>query len=498
VTYLCVPIFVRDAQQTLRDVATAVEAGAEMIELRFDTYTSSTPISISTTLPWIATCRPTWEGGHYAGSESDRLQLLKTMGDQIAPYVDLELAAKRITVRAKLILSSHDFHGRPERLNNLLLEMDRAGCDMQKVAWTARTVRDNLEAFEILQKRNRPTIVLCMGEAGIISRILAKKFGAFLTFASLDQDSATAPGQISIFQMKNLYRWDKINPKTKVYGVVAHPVGHSMSPAIHNAAFDAVDYDGIYVPFLVNPGYESFKAFMESFVPFDGLDLCGLSVTLPHKENALRYLQEKGTSVEPLAERIGAVNTIVIQPNRALAGWNTDYVAILSSITTALGCDRQHLNGMPVAILGAGGTGRTAVAALADCNAKITIFNRTPSKATALAQEFGATAAPFEELANSDCRVYMNTTSVGMHPNVDDSPFGDHPPKLGRDNVVFDTIYNPLQTKMLKQAEEQGACTIGGLEMFVQQAAQQFALWTKKTPPTDVMCDVVKKRLANN
>src|SRR5207247_873510 len=146
------------------------------------------------------------------------------------------------------------------------------------------------------------------------------KFGGFLTYASLETGGGTAPGQISIADMKNLYRWDAISEKTKVYGVVASPVMHSMSPAIHNACFTDVDHDGVYLPMLVEPGYESFKAFMESFLNFEGLDLSGLSVTLPHKENALRYLKEKGAEIEPLAEAIGAVNTIIISPSPCTQG----------------------------------------------------------------------------------------------------------------------------------------------------------------------------------
>ena len=112
--------------------------------------------------------------------------------------------------------------------------------------------------------------------------------------------------------MKRLYRWDSIGAGTKVYGVVGSPVGHSMSPAVHNAAFDQIGFDGVYVPLLVNEGYESFKAFMESFVSAPGMDLSGLSVTIPHKENALRYVQEKNGEVEALAATIGAVNTLII------------------------------------------------------------------------------------------------------------------------------------------------------------------------------------------
>src|SRR5206468_10159700 len=216
----------------------------------------------------------------------------------------------------------------------------RSPAGIKKIVWMARSVRDNLEAFELLRDRQKPMIALCMGEVGLISRVLAKKFGGFLTFASLRDESATAPGQVTIADMKRLYRWDAIGAATKVYGVVASPVMHSMSPAIHNAGFDAVGHDGVYLPMLVNPGYESFKAFMESFLTFEPLHLSGLSITLPHKENALRYLKEKGAEVEALAERIGAVNTIVIPSieNRKskienLRGFNTDYAAILDTIT---------------------------------------------------------------------------------------------------------------------------------------------------------------------
>ncbi|HTW93313.1 MAG TPA: type I 3-dehydroquinate dehydratase, partial [Tepidisphaeraceae bacterium] len=247
-TYLCVPIFVRTLDQTRHDLSAAVEAGAEMIELRLDTLSDARLLpqiieaARTCRLTWIATCRPIAEGGHSAKSDEARFDLLLQAG-RSASYVDWELAtpgpAPRLQEISKVILSSHDFSGRPERLYNLLLEMDKSACEVRKIAWKARTIRDNAEAFEILQQAQKPTIALCMGEAGAISRILAKKFGAFLTFASLQNESATAPGQISIADMKGIYRWDKIKRGTKVYGVVANPVGHSMSPAIHNAAFEA-------------------------------------------------------------------------------------------------------------------------------------------------------------------------------------------------------------------------------------------------------------------
>ncbi len=344
-----------------------------------------------------------------------------------------------------------------------------------------------------------------MGEAGLISRILAKKFGAFLTFASLDSDGATAPGQITVSDMKRLYRWDAINPETRVYGVVAQPVAHSMSPAIHNAAFDKTGHDGVYLPLLVNAGYESFKAFMETFVPFGGLHLSGLSVTIPHKENALRYLKEQGAQIDPLAERIGAVNTIAIDRTSGAAvlrGTSTDYAAILDSITEKLGITRAGLKDYRIAVLGAGGTGRTAVAALASYGATVVVNNRTRERADALAEEFNGktgkvVAEDLETLCKSCCQVFINTTSVGMHPNVEESPLGSQPAPFSPETLVFDAVYNPMETRFLRQARTAGAKTISGVEMFVRQAAGQFELWTGMAAPVEVMREVVVKRLSS-
>jgi 3-dehydroquinate dehydratase/shikimate dehydrogenase len=407
------------------------------------------------------------------------------------------------TNSARVIASTHDLEGRPDRLYNIISELNQSGSDISKIVWMARSIRDNIEAFEILQTRQKPTIALCMGEAGLISRVLAKKFGAFLTFASLRDESATAPGQVTIHDMKRLYRWDAIGPGTKVFGVVACPVKHSMSPAIHNASFDATGYDGVYLPMLVQPEYEAFKAFMESFLAFEALDLTGLSITIPHKENALRYLKEKGAEVEPLAERIGAVNTIIVDRSSGtlkLAGRNTDYAAILDAITDKLKIRRGDLSNYRVAVIGAGGTGRTAVAALAACGATVVVYNRTRERADALANEFNGhtgkvVSAFMDKLCDSCCDIFINTTSIGMHPNVDVSPFGHKIPKFTAETVVVDAVYNPIRTKLLTQAEEAGAQTIGGVEMFIRQAAAQFHAWTALPAPIEVMRRVIVSRL---
>ncbi|HEV2293315.1 MAG TPA: shikimate dehydrogenase [Tepidisphaeraceae bacterium] len=509
-TLLCVPIFVESPEQVKRDAALAAEAGADIVELRLDTL--SEPIVLpNLSIPYIVTCRPTWEGGESDLSDGQRLDLLGAMSESAA-YIDVELetysrrpnVADLVHHPNRLIVSAHDFRGRP-RLDTIIVSMAERLANVHKVAWMARSIRDNVEALEIIEQRMRPTIALCMGEAGLISRVLAKKFGAFLTFASLRDESATAPGQVTIHDMKRLYRWDALNAKTKVYGVVGSPIMHSMSPAIHNAAFETAGHDGVYLPLLVNPGYESFKAFMESFLAFVPLDLSGLSITIPHKENALRYLKEKSAEVEPLAEQIGAVNTIVIDRTDGrlrLRGLNTDYAAILDMITSTLKIQRTDLADKRVAVIGAGGTGRTAVAALAAHGVTVVVYNRTKERADELAKEFDGTtgkvvSARIEKLCDSCCEIFINTTSLGMHPNVDASAFGERIPKLSPQTLVFDTVYNPMETQLLKQAKAAGAIAVGGVEMFVRQAARQFEVWTNQPAPTDVMRRVIEDRLGN-
>lgn len=524
-TFLCVAIFAQDLAQAERDIAQAAEAGADMVELRVDNVTSGEfihDVLAASILPTIVTCRPTWEGGSSQLPDSARLGLLQQSAASDAAYVDIELKTferlqpddkadlisrllqRSRDARAGVIFSSHDFTSRPAKLLNVVTDLNASKADVAKIVWMARSIRDNLEAFDILQSRQKPTIALCMGEAGLISRVLAKKFGAFLTFAGLTKESVTAPGQVSVHDMKGLYRWDKINPNTRVYGVVASPVSHSMSPAIHNASFDETGEDGIYLPMLVQPGYESFKAFMEEFANYKPLHLRGLSITLPHKENALKYLQEKGATIDPLAADIGAINTIVIDrdadQNPILRGMNTDYQAIIDTICGAKGISPEQLKDYRVAVIGAGGTGRTAVAALARLGATVVVYNRTKDRADALAAEFNGrsgkvVAAAMEKLCDSCCQIYINTTSVGMRPNVDQSPFGENPPALSADTLVFDAVYNPPLTKFLQQAEAAGAKTVGGIEMFVRQASSQFLAWTGKSAPAATMRRVIEQRL---
>lgn len=549
-TRLTVAIFVQSLEQALAAAARAAEAGADLVEFRIDQFTDNPGQIIElvnrSALPCIITCRPTWEGGHYDGDDQTRMSLIEHVGLAESPdhvshgggkpaYIDIELAAyqRSANLRQKvglvvdhpgqvrptdtgLVLSSHDFQTRPVDLYQRVEAMVAApACRIVKVVWRARSLRDNLEAFEILRQHHKPTIALCMGDEGLPSRVLAKKFGAFLTFAALDATTGTAPGQPTVEQIKRLYRWDHIDAATRVYGVIGHPVGHSMSPAIHNAGFDATGHNGVYLPMPIPPEYEHFKATVGSWIDMKELDFRGASVTIPHKENLLRFVAERGGVIEPLSLRIGAANTLHVRDDGSLYACNTDYAAALDAVCEAMGITRAGLRGRRVAVIGAGGAARAIVAGFAGYGATVVVYNRTLEKAQAIADQFNGmnaqgeigagsgggkvVAARPEKLCDSCCGVFINCTPIGMHPNVGDTPIptAAETQGWGAGTVVFDTIYNPLETRLLREAKAAGCTAVPGTEMFVRQAADQFKLWTGTPAPMDVfrrtLADKLKK-----
>jgi 3-dehydroquinate dehydratase/shikimate dehydrogenase len=522
-TQLTVPIMVGSLRQALRQAAVAAERGADLVEYRFDAFVDhpadAAAIVRRSPLPCIATTRPDWEGGQYEGDEPTRLAFIEAVATAQPAYLDVELAAfnrsaewrRRILALVDhpdqtrptptgLILSSHDFQQRPaDLLRKLQAMVHQPACRVVKLAWRARSLRDNLEAFEIIASGYKPSIALCMGEFGLLSRVLARKFGALLTFAGLDDQTLTAPGQVGVQTMKSLYRWDALGADTAVYGVIGWPVAHSMSPAIHNAAFDAVGHPGVYLPLPIPAEYEHFKATMTALLDDQSLDFRGASVTIPHKEHLLRLGKRRGARIEKLAERIGAANTLVVGRQGALDIFNTDYAAALDAVCHAMNLTRKQLKDRRVAVIGAGGAARAIVAGFAHHGATVVIHNRTAAKARALAREFDSraakvVAAPMANLCKSCCEIYVNCTPIGMHPDVDATPMPELPASM-RGSVVFDTIYNPLRTRLLAEAKRAGATVVSGVEMFVRQAAGQFEAWTGRSAPLDLFRQVVTARL---
>ncbi|MGB2822709.1 MAG: type I 3-dehydroquinate dehydratase, partial [Phycisphaerae bacterium] len=316
----------------------ASAAGADAVELRLD-HLAEPPggdqlarLLSDAPLETIVTYRPKAEGGRFEGEEADRLGVLRRAAEFGADWVDVEQASPpgQRPPPDRVILSRHDFAGCPGDLSDLAAGLDASPAAVNKIAFAAVGPEDALRALDVLRDCRKPTIALAMGEAGVMSRILAGKFGAFGTFAALSAGAESAPGQTTLAELTDLYRWHKITAETAVFGVIGCPVGHSMSPAIHNAAFEAAGLDAVYVPLLIQPGEDCFRRFLGALLARPWMDWRGLSVTIPHKENALAYVG--AADCEELARKIGAVNTIAIGPDGSLAGSNTDYAAALDAL----------------------------------------------------------------------------------------------------------------------------------------------------------------------
>ncbi len=519
-TLLAVPITRCTTEQAVADVRRAVtECGADAIELRLDYMDQVDLSAVAAAVPdgvkLILTARDPGEGGVWSLDDEQRIAVLIDAAKTQPDYIDVELATWRRCQQAReglgallgnasdrccrLILSAHDFDATPADLDGLAAAIEAEPCDVVKLVWQGESICDVYRCFELMRRGRKPVIAIVMGEAGLPSRVLAKKFGAFLSFTSIEDEAASAPGQVDIAQMKGLYRWDETGPDTAVYGVIGCPIMHSMSPAIHNAALRDCGIDGVYLPLRVEPGYEYFEPFVRGAMERPWMDVRGLSVTIPHKENALRFIDEVSgadDAVEPLARQIGAVNTVVFERPGQVRGLNTDYAGALDALTDAMGCERSDLAGARVAILGAGGASRAVVAGLRHCGCDVTVYNRTFSRAQALAEEFDARAEPLDRAHLLDAKIVVNTTSLGMHPNVDQTPLDAD--ALRPEMVVFDNVYNPIETRLLREAREIGCLAVSGVDMFVHQAVAQFEVWTQQRAPRELMRRVVVETLARH
>jgi len=374
------------------------------------------------------------------------------------------------------VLSAHDFDGIFDDIAGLHRHI-LSVCPpaIPKLVYTANHINDCFEAFDLLSRTSGERIVFCMGQSGIITRILARKLGSFVTFASIDDKAA----------LKGLYRYDSIDADTELFGVIADPVGHSLSPAIHNACFADRGMNRLYLPLLVKGGPAEFDLFMREIVLRKWLGFRGFSVTIPHKHSALRFAKAGGGSVEPLAEKIGAVNTLIVTAHSGLKAYNTDYAGALDAITSGMGIARAELAGVSIAVVGAGGVARAIVAGLRDAGAEVMIYNRTVEKARKLAAEFDCTCTGLDQVPALEAELLINCTSIGMHPNIDATPVPETAVKKGM--AIFDTVYNPAETLLLKQARQAGAKTIDGIQMFVNQALAQFKLFTNCSAKPELM-----------
>ncbi|OHB94838.1 MAG: hypothetical protein A3I59_01835 [Planctomycetes bacterium RIFCSPLOWO2_02_FULL_50_16] len=492
---LCVPITATTTEEFLMDMKAASKL-ADIVELRLD-YINNIKVSDIETLvkakarPVIATCRPEREGGKFTGSEDKRVALLEKTADSGAEYVDIEHDVGQDTLDrfikragAKVIVSYHNFSETPAdaELKEIHRKLAGTGADVVKIVAFARNITDNLRIFRLLEYARIPTIAFCMGELGQISRILAPKYGSFLSFASLEKGKESAPGQLSARELLDVYNFPRINRTTDIYGLIGNPVAHSVGPLLHNTCFREERLNAVYLPFKV----EDLPSFINGFKT---LNVRGYSVTIPHKVTIMGLLDK----LDPLVESIGAVNTVVNKDGK-LVGYNTDSTAAVKVIEDGLAKDGDRLHGKKVTIVGAGGAARAVAFGLKQKGAEITIVNRTESRAKKLARDLKCHYKRFSELDKLDTEILVNCTSVGMHPNVDDIPVPIN--TLGPGMLVFDAVYNPPETRLLREAAARGCRTLDGVKMFVLQAAQQFELWTGRPAPLEHLERIVRTKLA--
>jgi 3-dehydroquinate dehydratase/shikimate dehydrogenase len=520
-TKLTVPIAAKNLLEAKEQIKIAESAGAEMIELRVDYLKNLSTLliknlieivkKISLNLPIIVTCRSKREGGAIKYPDPLRVEVLAESLKDGVDFIDFEYEdffcienQEKIRValskssKARLILSIHNFETKFNSIGKLyrrILTVYPAAIPklVYRSHHSMKQVNDCFDALDLLYRSSDERIGLCMGESGLITRIIAKKLGCFATFASIDEARSTAPGQVTVQQFKTVYRWDSIDSKTELFGVIGSPVAHSASPAVFNACFAKAGMNKLYLPLLVKGRREGFNDFIDNIFKWSWLDFRGFSVTIPHKRNALDYVKSAGGLIEPLTERISAVNTLVVGKDRKLSAYNTDYAGALDAITDALDIERKELKNWPVSVIGAGGVARAIVAGLSDIGARVKIYNRTVEKAKRLAGEFDCEFAGLDDLPDLDTKLLINCTSIGMHPDIDNTPV----PKeyLKEDMTVFDTVYNPAETRLLKETRQVGAKTIDGLSMFVNQAAQQYKLFTNNEPDKELISNILKEKL---
>src|SRR5438477_6606802 len=418
---------------------------------------------------FLATCRRREGGGRLAGSIDRELYWLIQAREAGCQWCDLEVetlrklpgqSVREYAVPPRVMLSMHDFERTPD-LPRSVNPPARGGVDAVKIAAEARTIQDSVRLLRLARK-SKSFVAVPMGEAGLPARILALRQGSALAYAPVA--AATAAGQVSLDEMKHLYRAHALTRGTRVYGVIGDPVGHSLSPLFHNTGFIARRIDAVYLPFLVH----DLRDFLAALPEFG---LRGFSVTHPYKQAILKYLKD----CDPLAAEIGAVNTVVVRRNGSLYGGNTDYLGLLRALEKKL-----RIKGSRILVFGAGGAARAAVFALARSGASVVICARRAKAARQLGRAFGAESLPRAALRTESFDAILNATPVGMHPHDGVSPLA--PGEL-HCRLVMDMINRPQKTQLLKIAARKGIATVPGIEMLIAQGVSQWQIWMGKRAP---------------
>jgi 3-dehydroquinate dehydratase / shikimate dehydrogenase len=491
---ICAVVAAGNAQAMCRQLREAFRA-TRTVELRLDWLRDDREITRflrllaaerpPTSTDLVATCRRRQAGGRYRGTIARQLIHLAEALASGCSWYDLEIETAALCPpelldvllgEGRQITSAHFFRRMPANLKRVARQLGRGRPNAIKISAQSRSLAEGMRLLRLAHGR-RDVIAIPMGEVALPLRILGMREGSALTYAPVE--NATAPGQVPLEEMTQLYRAGQIGGRTRVYGVIGDPVGHSLSPVLQNAGFQARKMDAVYLPFLVH----DLRDFLGAIEP---LGIVGFSVTLPHKETILRHLD----GCDPLAASIGAVNTVVVRVGGKLYGYNTDYVGVLRAIER-----RIPLRGSRVLILGAGGAARAVAFALAQGGARVCIWARRPGRAKALAKAVEGEPVDRSHLRREFFDAIVNATPVGMHPRADRSPL--EAAELNC-RLVFDTIYRPQRTRLMQLAEHRGIETVSGVEMFVAQGTAQWEIWTGERAPVNRMRRAVLRALAGD
>lgn len=487
-----------------RAISSAAATG-DFVEIRFDCLE---PSELAQSLkqteevmrilkrPLIITFRPAEQGGERTLDVESRLLFWLLNKPRGADFYDVELDLASGFGSAEfykshlswktVICSHHDFVRVPADLEQIYERMAGTPAHILKIAVQADDVTDCLPVFHLLErarKEGREMIAIAMGPAGIATRILGPSRGAFLTYGALETDKATAPGQVTARELRDLYRIQRITSDTKIIGLVGFPVTHSFSPHIHNAAFEAAEVNAVYIPFEVRDLTSFMKRMAHPRARELDWNLRGLSITAPHKNAVIDYLDW----IEPSAKEIGAVNTIVIE-GQALHGYNTDATASLKPVLERLGPVRDAR----CALIGAGGAARAVLWSLKNEGVQTMLFARNQEKGNALAEKFGVDCELLDTARFKDFDFVINATPLGTRGPFERETAASAAQLRGA-RLAYDLVYNPNETQFLREARKAGCDTIGGLTMLVLQAVEQFRLWTGTESPTEVMREAASR-----
>jgi 3-dehydroquinate dehydratase / shikimate dehydrogenase len=442
------------------------------IEVRLDYLASPGLPSIPpTTSRFVATCRPTREGGRWAGPERERLQRLRDAAHSGFQWVDIE---HDVGIEAgefpgcSLLRSHHDFSRFPANLGGLIQSLEALPGDAVKLAVAVSGSADCVTLLRFMESsaRTKPRVILGMGEFGRLSRLLGALLGNLWTYVAENRGEAVAPGQFPLREAVEVYRLDRWEDAPELYGVMGNPIGHSRSPHLHNGLFRHYGHDRLYLPIQLDDLAPWFDYVGESRLAFHGF-----SVTIPFKRDVGRYLRPPGEPGE-------AFNTLCRHEGE-WRGLNTDRSGFLRPLQARI----PDLSGKRAVVLGNGGVAETVVATLRFAGAEVLVVGRRPDRVQEFARRHGVEWVLSTDLEGG-ADLCVNTTPVGQAPLRDLCPLA---PEQINFSLVYDLVYNPARTRLLELAEGRGAETISGVEMFIEQAAGQFLAWTGTDPDRELM-----------